>query len=94
MERITRNDQLLSAFVNSERQVSVNNLEIIGNKLVNYSTILAEKHGNKFIVNRTKYSVTTRKIQNKLASLIPDNLMIEVTGIRQGYSGTLTEYVK
>ena len=44
-------------------------LETDGEKLVNYSTIIAYKKDNKLYLNKHKYSVTTSKIQTKLSYL-------------------------
>lgn len=37
-----------------------------GKKLINYQTVIGYKEGNKLYINKTKYSVTTSKIQSHL----------------------------
>ena len=44
-------------------------LQTDGNKLINYSTIIAYFEEDKLYLNTRKYSVTTSKIQNKLREL-------------------------
>jgi hypothetical protein len=36
----------------------------ISSRLMNYGTVLAERHEGKWLINTTKYSVTTSKIQS------------------------------
>lgn len=64
-----------------------NNLKIRkednGWSLVNYSTPIAyrENEGSKRVwINKTKYSVTTSKIQNQLRGAFRDQKVIEVEG--------------
>ena len=42
------------------------NLESRGTRLINYSTCLAQFYGGKLLINTTKYSVSTSKVQNLL----------------------------
>lgn len=69
MARMTRNEQIIEAFVRQTvEKAEVNNLTIRdnGDSLVNYRTTIAQYVDGYLIINSTKYSVTTSKIQGKL----------------------------
>lgn len=57
-----------------------NTLSIDGDKLINYTTIIAIREGNTIKLNTTKYSTTTSKIQSmiKRIALSNDKIVEEV----------------
>ena len=68
------NQAVINAFIN-DKSASNTNLRSCNGKLVNYTTCIAQKMGDHIIVNMTKYSVSTSKIQNwvkrELCSYVP-----------------------
>jgi len=50
-----------------------------GNVLVNYSTPIAIRIGNKVVLNSSKYSVTTSKHQNRVRDYADSRRLIEVS---------------
>ena len=68
-----KNKDIIELFL-QKKKASGSNLYSDGNKLVNYSTTLAQWHDNyNLIVNNTRYSVSTSKNQNWLKGAItPD----------------------
>ena len=65
-----KNKDVIKLFLQKEK-ASGSNLYSDGNKLVNYSTTLAQWHDNyHLIVNNTRYSVSTSKNQNWLRRAI------------------------
>ncbi|MBO8161115.1 MAG: hypothetical protein H0Z24_05715 [Thermosipho sp. (in: Bacteria)] len=50
---------------------SGNRLRIEGDKLINYSTVIAYRYKRNIILNNTKYSPTTSKHQNRVRALTP-----------------------
>lgn len=93
----TNNMEVIELFVlgYGERYKAVTshnkNLRIEGNKLVNYGTVLAQLIGNDLIVNTTKYSVTTSKIQTWIKRASKDDY-IEVTNVPI-YTSDLQNYI-
>jgi hypothetical protein len=85
------NEQIIKGFINGATSGKVNNLKIDGDKLINYGTVIAQRTGEFFVVNRTKYSITTSKIQSMLLRNLNMNgkMVREVTGIEIGYAGNL-----
>lgn len=74
-----KNIDVITTFVNGGTKAKTKNLRIEGDKLFNYNTCLAERYeklgGEEmgFIVNATKYSMSTTTIQNKLLTSIPED---------------------
>lgn len=62
------------------------NLKIYNNILVHFNTVIAERQNKKIIINMTRYSVVTGRIQKILLSLTDDENRIIVTKIPKGTS--------
>lgn len=57
-------EQLIKEFVNGAEQGKGSNLEIMGDKLYNYSTVIAIRKNGIIYLNAKKYSQTTSRNQN------------------------------
>lgn len=69
-------------------------LRIQGNQLIHYWTPIAERIDGKIIVNITRYSLATGKVQKQLKELIPAERYTTVKGVREGYKGSLRDFIK
>lgn len=64
-----RNIEVIKQFLNKSSGNSDNrNLISTGDKLINYNTCIAEWNNDSIMVNMTKYSSSTSRIQNMLIS--------------------------
>ena len=79
-----RNQEVISKFVNFAESAATANVRSTGDKLFNYYTCIAQRHEGKIIVNVTRYSVTTSKMQNYLRRELSGYDVIEVTGVPRG----------
>ena len=79
-----RNQEVISKFVNFTESAATANVRSNGDKLFNYGTCIAQRHEGKFIVNTTRYSVTTSKIQCYVRRELSGYDVIEVTGVPRG----------
>jgi len=70
---------LLQSFVNGAVTGRGSNLIIKDNELINYSTVIAKREGNKILLNNRKYSKTTTVNQNIIRQITPKNILQEVT---------------
>lgn len=63
-----KNSELIYSFVAGTARDGqhTNSVSVDGNRLFSYATCIAERVGNKIVVNETKYSVTTSKHQSYL----------------------------
>lgn len=69
------------------------NLKIKGNQLVHYRTPIAERLDDKFIVNITRYSLQTGRIQKILRLEIPQEKYIEVKRVPEGFGGSIRDFL-
>ena len=79
-----RNKEVISKFVNFAESAATTNVRSTGDKLFNYNTCIAQRHEGKIIVNVTRYSVTTSKMQYYLRRELSGYDVTEVTGVRRG----------
>jgi len=70
--RLTSNEDIIEAFLTSNREAKVGNLETTYSTLGavvllrNYGTLIAKRRGNTVSISNKKYSMTTTKIQNMI----------------------------
>ena len=88
-----RNQEVISKFVNFAESAATANVRSNGDKLFNYETCIAQRHEGKVIVNVTRYSVTTSKIQNYLRGEMANKDVIEVANVPKG-TFDLIPYIK
>ena len=88
-----RNQEVISKFVNFAESAATANVRSTGDKLFNYETCIAQRHEGKIIVNVTRYSVTTSKMQNYLLCELSGYDVIEVTSVPRG-TCNLVPYIK
>ena len=88
-----KNKEVISKFVNFAESAATANVRSTGDKLFNYYTCIAQRHEGKIIVNVTRYSATTSKIQNYLRRELSGYDVIEVTSVPRG-TCDLVPYIK
>jgi len=65
------------------------NLVIKGNQLIHYQTVIAERFGEKIILNYTRYSMVTGKIQKFLKESIDEKRLIIIGKVPINYANSL-----
>ena len=65
------------------------NLKIIGNMLYHFGTTIAERNKEEFVVNITRYSIETTRLQKILLNTIPSEKCVEVKNYPMGYKSSL-----
>ena len=88
-----RNQEVISKFVNFAESAATANVRSTSDKLFNYETCIAQRHEGKIIVNVTRYSITTSKMQNYLRRELLGYDVIEVTNVPRG-TCDLVPYIK
>ena len=68
-------------------------LKIQGDQLIHYWTPIAERRAGKIIVNISRYSLATGKLQKQLKELVPQEKYVTVKGVHEGYKGSLTDFL-
>ncbi|SET03020.1 hypothetical protein SAMN05216348_105200 [Olsenella sp. KH3B4] len=84
--------ELVKAFVNGATQREAKSLHLVGDQLIHYNTPIAERHGGKIILNYTRYSLATGKVQKMITDLVPSELLIFVKGVEAETKGSLARF--
>ena len=79
-----RNKEVISKFVNFAESAATANVTSTGDKLFHYYTCIAQRHEGKIILNVTRYSMTTSKLQGHVRWELSGYDVIEVTGVPLG----------
>lgn len=89
--------QVIELFINGEREGSSagqGNLRISGDKLIHYFTPILERYSDKYILNYSRYSIVTGRLQKQIKELIPEENIIQITKVPEGYKGSLRDFLK
>jgi hypothetical protein len=90
-----KNIDVVRAFINGGRKIATQNLSMTSTSLFNYNTSIAERSEEfGIVVNVTKYSVSTSKIQNALIRELQDagKAYVTVSGLGYGASSLAIHY--
>lgn len=82
--------ELVKAWLEGANDGSVGSMSVDGDRLVHYSTVIAERYGKKVILNYTRYSLASGKVQKMVTDAVPREDIIFVSGVEAGYKGSLT----
>lgn len=91
---------LIKAFLDGEKEgrsgskTVPGNLCIKGEQLMHYKTPIAERYEDKIIINSTRYSMATGKIQKKLKEMVEPEKSIIVGRIPSNTKLSLKDYIK
>jgi hypothetical protein len=85
--------ELVKAWLEGANDGQVGSVSVDGDHLIHYSTVIAERHGGKVILNYTRYSLASGRVQKIVTDLVPREDIIFVSGVEAGYKGSLTEYI-
>ena len=69
---------LIEKFISGSMDGMVGNLKIQNNYLIHFDTVILERSNEKFIINFTRYSIQTARLQNQIKSLIPQNQIYKI----------------
>lgn len=70
------------------------NLRISGDVLIHYFTPILERYKDKYILNFTRYSIVTGRVQKQIKELLGEERIIQITKVPEGYKGSLKDFVK
>jgi hypothetical protein len=83
---------LVYDFINGQKYGFANHVQIAGDMLIHYNTIIAERTEQGFLLNVTKYTRTTSKIQNMISSVMKSHNkeVIMLDNIERDTTNTMT----
>lgn len=62
--------------------------------MIHYNTPIAERYGDMFILNTTRYSLQTGQLQKKIKDTIPEEKRIDVKRVPSDTTVSLKEYIE
>ncbi|SCJ65748.1 Uncharacterised protein [uncultured Ruminococcus sp.] len=92
--------QVINLFVDgategySGTKTNQGNLKIKGEQLIHYNTPIAERYGDMFILNTTRYSLQTGQLQKKIKATIPEEKRIDVKRVPSDTTVSLKDYIE
>lgn len=72
---------------------SPGNLKIKGDQLIHFSTPIFERMENYYILNMTRYSIQTGRLQKLIMELVPEKNIVVVLKVPMDYHGSLKNYM-
>ena len=91
--------ELIRAFVAGETSgfsgssPVLSNTKIINNQVLHYSTPILERCSDFFVLNMTKYSRQTDRLQDAIKAIIPEEKIRIVAGIEIDYKGSIVSFL-
>ena len=88
--------QVLEAFISGATEgvsAGQGNLRIKGDVLIHYTTPILERYNGKYILNYTRYSIVTGKLQKQIKELISEEKIIQITKVPEGYKSSLVDFI-
>lgn len=70
------------------------NLRIKGDVLIHYSTPILERNGESYVLNFTRYSIVTGRLQKQIQEMISEDKITEVFRVPEGYKESLKDFIK
>lgn len=89
--------QVIEAFIAGAKEGKSSgqgNLQIKGDVLIHYATPILERYDEKYILNFTRYSIVTGRLQKQIQELIPESHIVMVKKVQEGYKGSLKDFIK
>jgi hypothetical protein len=70
------------------------NLKIKENQMIHFNTPILERNELGYIINMTRYSIQTGRLQKLINELITEDLLIVVLRVPMDYKGSLSDFIK
>lgn len=89
--------QVIELFISGEKEgcsTGQGNLKIKNDVLIHYTTPILEIYDGKYIINYTRYSIVTGRLQKQIKELIPEEQIVQVSRVPEGYKGSLKDFIK
>lgn len=84
---------LIKAFVDGATEGDALSLHIRGDQLVHYNTAILERYEDKYILNYTRYSLATGKVQKMITGTIEPGNLVYVSGVPSDTRSTLADFL-
>lgn len=88
-----KQQELVEAFINGETAGTAKSLSIEGMQLIHYNTAIAERIGEKIILNYTRYSLATGKVQKMITDAVDPSRLVYVSSVPSDTRSSLVAFL-
>ena len=88
-----KQQELVEAFINGQTTGTAKSLSIDNVQLIHYNTVIAEHIGEKIILNYTRYSLATGKVQKMITDVVDPSRLVYVSSVPSDMRGSLVTYL-
>lgn len=88
-----KQQELVEAFINGETTGTAKSLSIDGMQLIHYNTAIAEHMGEKIVLNYTRYSLATGKVQKMITDAVDPGRLVYVSSVPSDTRSSLVAYL-
>ncbi|WP_165062318.1 hypothetical protein [Adlercreutzia sp. ZJ154] len=88
-----RQMDLIKSFISGSTSGDALSLHIRGEQLVHYNTAILERHEGKYILNYTRYSLATGKVQKMITNTIEPGNLVYVSGVPSDTRSSLADFL-
>lgn len=85
--------ELVEAFLEGATSGEAKTLRIEGDRLVHYATPIAERYDGKIILNYTRYSLATGRVQKIITDTADPDTLIKISGVPEGTKLSLSSFL-
>ena len=86
--------ELMKQFIYENLQEgNAGNGHVKNNQYLHFWTPIMERYEDKIILNQTRYSLVTGRLQKQMKELIPSDKIIFVSKVPEGYKGSLKDFI-
>lgn len=89
-----KQQELVEAFINGETTGTAKSLSIDGMQLIHYNTAVAERMGEKIILNYTRHSLATGKVQKMITDAVNPSRLVYVSSVPSDTRCSLVTYLQ
>lgn len=93
MAQITQIELLRQFLEENLQNGDAGNGHVRDNQYFHYQTPILERFDGKYILNRTRYSIATGQIQKRMKAAVPEENLITVGKVPEGYKGSLKDFI-
>lgn len=88
-----KQQELIDSFLQGATSGKALSLSIDGDQLVHYNTAIAERYGDHIILNYTRYSLATGRIQKMITETFDASLILYVSSVPSDTRSSLADYL-
>lgn len=96
MRNTTTFKELIANFLegSTEGNSATGTLKIRGDQLIHYYTPIMERDNDKMIINVSRYSLVTGRLQKQILEIVPEDIRVIVKRVPENYKGSLKDFIR